>query len=44
MPWEIVQKLKNFLKTQGKIQQTLKIPANPLTFSCRKNVQTTSLI
>ena len=39
----IMQKLKNFLKTQAEMLKTLKIPANPLPFSCQKNVQTTSL-
>ena len=38
------QKLKNFLKTQGKFPKKLNIPANPLTCDCRKNVQTTSLV
>ena len=33
----------NCPKTQQKILKNLKIPANPLPFSCQKNVQTTSL-
>ena len=36
---QIVQKLKNLSKTQGKISQNLKFPANPLPCICRKIVQ-----